>query len=96
MKADGSPGHDPLPRRLDNIHFSRSMADILAALDDQFHANTAPNNTCMGQMGGSSSDGQADMPLKQASGATCIQKLDDSQNSAIHIMCHILLHSSLL
>ncbi len=36
------------------------------------------------------------MPLGQASGATCIQKLDDSQNSAIHSTYCISLHSSSL
>jgi hypothetical protein len=41
-------------------------------------------------------DAQAGMPLGQALGATCIQKLDDLQNSAIHTRYCILLRSSSL
>ena len=40
-------------------------------------------------------DAQADVPLAQeASGATCVQKLDGSQDSAIHTRYRILLRSS--
>ena len=46
--------------------------------------------------GGSSGDAQADMPSGQASGATCVQKLDDSRNSAIHTTYRISLRSSSL
>lgn len=41
-------------------------------------------------------DAQADMPSERASGATCVQKLDDSRNSAIHITYRISLRSSSL
>ncbi len=92
-EAGGSPGQGPSPRRPDSIHFSRPMADGSAASDDQFHAGTAPS---MGRMGGSSGDAQADMPSGQASGATCVQKLDDSRNSAIHTTYRISLRSSSL
>ena len=54
-------------------------------------------NTRMGRGGvGSSGDAQADMPSGQASGATCVQKLDDSRNSAIHTTYRISLRSSSL
>lgn len=36
------------------------------------------------------------MPSERASGATCVQKLDDSRNSAIHITYRISLRSSSL
>jgi hypothetical protein len=91
--ARGSPGHGPSPRRPDSMHFSRPMADGSAASDDQFHASPAPST---GRAGGSSGDAQADMPSGQASGATCVQKLDDSRNSAIHTTYRISLRSSSL
>ncbi len=91
--ARGSPGHGPSPRRPDSMHFSRPMADGSAASDDQFHASPAPRT---GRAGGSSGDAQADMPSGQASGATCVQKLDDSRNSAIHTTYRISLRSSSL
>ena len=69
------------------------MADGSAASDDQFHASTSPST---GRAGGSSGDAQADMPSGQASGATCVQKLDDSRNSAIHTTYRISLRSSSL
>ena len=75
------------------MHFSRPMADGSAASDDQFHASTSPST---GRVGGSSGDAQADMPSGQASGATCVQKLDDSRNSAIHTTYRISLRSSSL
>jgi hypothetical protein len=46
--------------------------------------------------GGSSGDAQADMPSGQASGATCVQNLDDSRNSAIHTTYRVSLRSSSL
>ncbi len=96
-EAGGSPGHGPSPRRPDSIHFSRPMADTSAASDDQFHATTAPSKYTHGTGGGGSSgDAQADMPSGQASGATCVQKLDDSRNSAIHTTYRISLRSSSL
>ena len=68
-----------------------------AASDDQFHATTAPSEYTHGTGGGGSSgDAQADMPSGQASGATCVQKLDDSRNSAIHTTYRISLRSSSL
>jgi hypothetical protein len=67
-----------------------------AASDDQFHATTAPSEYTHGTGGGSSGDAQADMPSGQASGATCVQKLDDSRNSAIHTTYRISLRSSSL
>ena len=96
--AGGSPGRGPSPRRPDSIHFSRPMADTSAASDDQFHATTAPKRIhARGRgRGGSSGDAQADMPSGQASGATCVQKLDDSRNSAIHTTYRISLRSSSL
>jgi hypothetical protein len=45
---------------------------------------------------GSSGDAQADMPSGQASGAPCVQKLEDSRNSAIHTPDRISLRSSSL
>ena len=39
-------------------------------------------------------DAQADVPLAEASGATCVQRLDDSRDSAIHTKYRISLHSS--
>ena len=97
-EAGGSPGHGPSPRRPDSIHFSRPMADTSAASDDQFHATTAPKRIhARGRgRGGSSGDAQADMPSGQASGATCVQKLDDSRNSAIHTTYRISLRYSSL
>ena len=92
-RARGSPGHGPSPRRPDSMHFSRPTADGSAASDDQFHASPAPST---GRAGGSSGDAQADMPSGQASGATCVQKLDDSRNSAIHTTYRISLRSSSL
>ena len=41
-------------------------------------------------------DAEAGMPSAEASGAICVQKLDDSRNSAIHIRCRISLRSSSL
>ena len=41
-------------------------------------------------------DAQAGMPSGQASGATCVQRLDDSRNSAIHTTYRISLRSSSL
>lgn len=41
-------------------------------------------------------DAEADMPLTEVSGAICVQKLDDSRDSAIHIMYRISLRSSSL
>ena len=41
-------------------------------------------------------DAEAGMPLAEASGAICVQKLDDSRNSAIHIRYRISLRSSSL
>ena len=43
-----------------------------------------------------STDAEADMPSTEASGAICVQKLDDSRNSAIHIKYRISLRSSSL
>ncbi|KAF3945938.1 hypothetical protein CMV_027740, partial [Castanea mollissima] len=43
-----------------------------------------------------STDAEADMPLTEASGAICVQRLDDSRNSAIHIKYRISLRSSSL
>lgn len=37
---------------------------------------------------------QADVPLAEASGATCVQRFDDSRSSAIRITYHISLRSS--
>jgi hypothetical protein len=42
------------------------------------------------------SDAEADMPLAEASGAICVQRFDDSRNSAIHITYRISLRSSSL
>lgn len=39
-------------------------------------------------------DAQADVPSAEASGATCVQRLDDSRDSAIHTKYRISLHSS--
>jgi hypothetical protein len=39
-------------------------------------------------------DAQTDMPLAEASGAICVQRFDDSRNSAIHITYRISLRSS--
>ena len=39
-------------------------------------------------------DAQADVPSTEASGATCVQRLDDSRDSAIHTKCRISLRSS--
>lgn len=39
-------------------------------------------------------DAQADVPLAEASGATCVQRLDDSRDSAIHTKYRISLRSS--
>ena len=41
-------------------------------------------------------DAQTGMPSVRASGATCVQKLDDSRNSAIHTRYRISLRSSSL
>ena len=41
-------------------------------------------------------DAEAGMPSAEASGAICVQKLDDSRNSAIHIRYRISLRSSSL
>ena len=43
-----------------------------------------------------STDAEAGMPSAEASGAICVQKLDDSRNSAIHIKYRISLRSSSL
>ena len=42
------------------------------------------------------SDAQADMPSANASGAICVQRFDDSRNSAIHTTYRISLRSSSL
>ena len=42
------------------------------------------------------SDAQADMPLAEAAGAICVQRFDDSRNSAIHTTYRISLRSSSL
>ena len=95
--AGGSPGHGPSPRRPDSIHFSRPMADIPPPPRTTSSTRQPPQaNTRMGRGGGSSGDAQADMPSGQASGATCVQKLDDSRNSAIHTTYRISLRSSSL
>jgi hypothetical protein len=39
-------------------------------------------------------DAEADMPLAEASGATCVQRFDGSRNSAIHTTYRISLRSS--
>ena len=49
---------------------------------------------CDGQEG--STDAEAGVPLTGVSGAICVQKLDDSRNSAIHIKYRISLRSSSL
>jgi hypothetical protein len=41
-------------------------------------------------------DAQADMPLAEALGAICVQRFDDSRNSAIHTTYRISLRSSSL
>ena len=41
-----------------------------------------------------STDAEADVPLAEALGAICVQRLDDSRNSAIHIKYRISLRSS--
>jgi hypothetical protein len=41
-------------------------------------------------------DAQADMPSAEASGAICVQRFDDSRNSAIHTTYRISLRSSSL
>jgi hypothetical protein len=41
-------------------------------------------------------DAQADMPLAEAAGAICVQRFDDSRNSAIHTTYRISLRSSSL
>ena len=43
-----------------------------------------------------STDAEAGMPSAEASGAICVQRLDDSRNSAIHIKYRISLRSSSL
>ena len=45
---------------------------------------------------GSWNDAEAGMPSAEASGAICVQRLDDSRNSAIHIRYRISLRSSSL
>ena len=98
-EAGGSPGHGPSPRRPDSIHFSRPMADTPPPHRTTSSTRPPPQaNTRMGRGGGrgSSGDAQADMPSGQASGATCVQKLDDSRNSAIHTTYRISLRSSSL
>ena len=41
-------------------------------------------------------DAEADMPLAEASGAICVQRFDDSHDSAIHTTYRISLRSSSL
>ena len=41
-------------------------------------------------------DAEADMPLAEAAGAICVQRFDDSHNSAIHTTYRISLRSSSL
>ena len=49
------------------------------------------------KLGGSGlTDAEADMPLAEASGAICVQRFDDSRNSAIHTTYRISLRSSSL
>ena len=45
---------------------------------------------------GGSTDAEADMPSAEASGAICVQRFDDSRNSAIHTTYRISLRSSSL
>ena len=49
-----------------------------------------------GRRQGGSTDAEAGVPLAEASGAICVQRLDDSRNSAIHIKYRISLRSSSL
>ena len=57
----------------------------------------APARGRRGRGGTTSSGGaQADMPSAEASGAICVQTLDDSRNSAIHITYRISLRPSSL
>ena len=44
----------------------------------------------------SDDDAEADMPSAEASGAICVQRFDDSRNSAIHTTYRISLRSSSL
>lgn len=60
--------------------------------DGQFHS-IHPES---GWIGGCRGDALSGMPETEASGATCVQKLDDSRNSAIHTTYRISLRSSSL
>lgn len=72
-----------------SLHFSRPAPTASRRVPDgQFHSGKISRWEC--------GDAQAGMPSGQASGATCVQRLDDSRNSAIHTRYRISLRSSSL
>ena len=55
-----------------------------------------PQGQSQGKAQGGSTDAEADMPKPKGSGAICVQRFDDSRNSAIHTTYRALLRSSSL
>jgi len=87
------------PQQGDNItarrHKTRNMACISAdrttlGTDDHLRSSPMPcrERVYVG------CDAQTDVPSTEASGANCVQKLDDSRDSAIHTKYRISLRSS--
>ena len=84
ISADPTIGGPPTPRRRGHGHGHSTPTHALQLSIDEFW------------VGGGRGDAQAGMPSGQASGATCVQRLDDSRNSAIHTRYRISLRSSSL
>ena len=88
----GSPPRGPLFDGSGTLHFSRPRPANSRVRAPRTATSTP---TCPG-VGWACGDAQAGMPLGQALGATCVQRLDDSRNSAIHTRYRISLRSSSL
>ncbi len=87
----------PSPAASRTLHFSRPRPigfDAGPRTTSSTRLRTPP--VWGGSGGWVCGDAQAGMPSGQASGATCVQRLDDSRNSAIHTRYRISLRSSSL
>eukprot|EP01018_Ginkgo_biloba_P041253 Gb_38312 [translate_table: standard] len=81
------PGHrSPAQRDDDRVVFSRPRR--------WGHGRPTPRPRTRRAGGDRLCDAQADVPSAEASGATCVQRLDDSRDSAIHTKYRISLRSS--
>ena len=87
--------------QIDSLPSRGECGQVTASMLQQTRCSQARLPALPGLPGGrqgkwGSTDAEAGVPSTEASGAICVQRLDDSRNSAIHIKYRISLRSSSL